>query len=90
MKSQSYDTYSYNFLMIWHLYDVTFTVALSLSLLFFLLDNINIQYCMNLPWHGFQSLEINRVTQTRVSDDYYVHIVKENFTMENRHIINVS
>ena len=37
--------------------------------------NINIQYCMSLPRHGLQALEINRVTQARVSDDYYVHIV---------------
>jgi len=41
------------------------------------LFNINIQYCMSLPRHALQSLEINRVTQARVSDDYYVHIVKK-------------
>ena len=41
------------------------------------LFNINIQYCMSLPRHGLQSLEINRVTQARVSDDYYVHVVKK-------------
>ena len=38
--------------------------------------NINIQYCMSLPRHGLQALEINRVTQARVSDDYYIHIVQ--------------
>ncbi|CAF0870990.1 unnamed protein product [Rotaria sp. Silwood1] len=38
------------------------------------LFNINIQYSMCLPRHALQALEINRVTQARVSDDYYVHI----------------
>ncbi|CAF4489606.1 unnamed protein product, partial [Rotaria sp. Silwood2] len=38
------------------------------------LFNINIQYSMCLPRHGLQAFEINRVTQARVSDDYYVHI----------------
>jgi hypothetical protein len=37
--------------------------------------NINIQYCMSLPRHALQALEIDRVTQARVSDDYYVHVV---------------
>ncbi|CAF1064276.1 unnamed protein product [Adineta steineri] len=41
------------------------------------LFNINIQYCMSLPRHALQSLEIDRVTQARVSDDYYVHIVNK-------------
>ncbi|CAF1685380.1 unnamed protein product, partial [Adineta ricciae] len=39
------------------------------------LFNINLQYCMSLPRHALQSLEIQRVTQARVSDDYYIHIV---------------
>jgi hypothetical protein len=39
------------------------------------LFNINIQYSMCLPRHALQALEINRVTQARVSDDYYVHIL---------------
>jgi hypothetical protein len=37
---------------------------------------INIQYCMSLPRHALQALEISRVTQARVSDDYFVHIVQ--------------
>ena len=32
--------------------------------------NINIQYCMSLPRHILQALEIPRVTQTRRSTDY--------------------
>jgi len=32
--------------------------------------NITIQYCMPLPLHLLQSVEIPRVTQSRVSDDY--------------------
>ncbi|CAF0787041.1 unnamed protein product [Rotaria sordida] len=40
------------------------------------LFNINIQYSMCLPRHALQAFEINRVTQARVSDDYYVHVVK--------------
>ncbi|CAF3921080.1 unnamed protein product [Rotaria sordida] len=40
------------------------------------LFNINIQYCMSLPQHALQSLEINRVTQVRVLGDYCIHIVK--------------
>jgi hypothetical protein len=41
------------------------------------LFNINIQYCMSLPRHALQALEISRVTQARVSDDYYVHIIQK-------------
>ncbi|CAF2648055.1 unnamed protein product [Rotaria sp. Silwood2] len=35
---------------------------------------VNIQYCMSLPRHALQALEIPRVTQARVSDDYAVHL----------------
>ncbi|CAF1132035.1 unnamed protein product, partial [Didymodactylos carnosus] len=38
-------------------------------------QNLNIQYCMSLSRHALQSVEIPRVTQARVSDDYYVHLV---------------
>ncbi|CAF4557909.1 unnamed protein product [Rotaria socialis] len=41
------------------------------------LFNINIQYSMNLPRHALQALEIDRVTQARVSDDYYIHINRQ-------------
>jgi hypothetical protein len=41
------------------------------------LFNINIQYCMSLPRHALQALEISRVTQARVSDDYFIHIVHQ-------------
>ncbi|CAF2075690.1 unnamed protein product [Rotaria magnacalcarata] len=36
---------------------------------------INIQYCMSLPRHILQALQIPRVTQARTSIDYAVHIV---------------
>ncbi|CAF4930908.1 unnamed protein product, partial [Rotaria magnacalcarata] len=32
---------------------------------------------MNLPRHALQALEIDRVTQARVSDDYYIHINRQ-------------
>ena len=35
---------------------------------------INIQYCMSLPRHILQALEIPRVTHARASDDYAVHL----------------
>ena len=35
---------------------------------------INIQYCMSLPRHILQALEIPRVTHARVSADYAVHL----------------
>ncbi|CAF3961313.1 unnamed protein product [Rotaria sordida] len=35
---------------------------------------LNIQYCMSLPRHALQALEIPRVTQARVSNDYVVHL----------------
>ncbi|CAF3533440.1 unnamed protein product [Rotaria socialis] len=35
---------------------------------------INIQYCMSLPRHALQALEIPRVTQARVSVDYAIHL----------------
>ncbi|CAF3624881.1 unnamed protein product [Rotaria sp. Silwood1] len=35
---------------------------------------VNIQYCMSLPRHALQTLEIPRVAQARVSDDYAVHL----------------
>ncbi len=35
---------------------------------------INMQYCMSLPRHNLQALEIPRVTQTRVSNDYAFHL----------------
>ncbi|CAF0939280.1 unnamed protein product [Adineta steineri] len=35
---------------------------------------MNIQYCMSLPRHILQALEIPRVTHARVSDDYAVHL----------------
>ncbi|CAF3461268.1 unnamed protein product [Rotaria socialis] len=41
------------------------------------LFNINIQYSMNLPRHALQASEIDRVTQARVSDDYYIHINRQ-------------
>ncbi|CAF1174900.1 unnamed protein product [Didymodactylos carnosus] len=39
-------------------------------------QNLNIQYCMALSRHALQSVEIQRVTQARVSDDYFVHLVE--------------
>ncbi|CAF3984657.1 unnamed protein product [Rotaria sordida] len=36
---------------------------------------INIQYCMSLSRHILQALEIPRVTQTRVSNDYALHLI---------------
>ncbi len=36
--------------------------------------NITLQYCMSLPPHILTALEIPRVTQTRVSSDYAVHL----------------
>ncbi|CAF4953399.1 unnamed protein product [Rotaria sp. Silwood1] len=36
---------------------------------------INIQYCMNLPRHILQALQIPRVTHARTSIDYAVHLV---------------
>ena len=36
--------------------------------------NINLQYCMSLPRHVLTALEIPRVTHTRVSVDYALHI----------------
>jgi hypothetical protein len=47
------------------------------------LFNIDIQYCMSLPRHALQSLEIDRVTQTR----YLILLsssCSKNSTMENR------
>jgi hypothetical protein len=38
---------------------------------------INIQYCMSLPRHALQALEIPRVTQARVSNDYAVHLSQQ-------------
>lgn len=35
---------------------------------------LNIQYCMALPRHILQSLEIPRVTHARASDDYATHL----------------
>ena len=35
---------------------------------------INLQYCMSLPRHILQALQIPRVTQTRTSDDYAVQL----------------
>ena len=35
---------------------------------------INIQYCMSLPRHILQAIEIPRVTQARASDDYAVNL----------------
>lgn len=35
---------------------------------------MNIQYCMSLPRHILQSLQIPRVTHARASDDYAVHL----------------
>ncbi|CAF1261231.1 unnamed protein product [Rotaria sordida] len=35
---------------------------------------MNIQYCMSLPRHILQALQIPRVTHARVSDDYAVHL----------------
>ena len=37
--------------------------------------NMSIQYCSSFPRHALQALEIPRVTQARVSDDYTTHIV---------------
>jgi hypothetical protein len=36
---------------------------------------INIQYCMSLPRHILQALEIPRVTHTRASGDYAFHLI---------------
>jgi hypothetical protein len=36
---------------------------------------INIQYCMSLPRHILQALEIPRVTHARASDDYAFHLI---------------
>jgi hypothetical protein len=36
--------------------------------------DINIQYCMSLPRHILQALEIPRVTHARASDDYAVNL----------------
>jgi hypothetical protein len=36
--------------------------------------NINIQYCMSLPRHILTALQIPRVTHTRTSTDYAVHL----------------
>ncbi|CAF1364661.1 unnamed protein product [Didymodactylos carnosus] len=38
---------------------------------------MNIQYCMSLSRHALQALEIPRVTQARVSDDYAVHLCQQ-------------
>ena len=35
---------------------------------------MNIQYCMSLPRHILQALQIPRVTHARASDDYAVHL----------------
>jgi hypothetical protein len=37
--------------------------------------NINLQYCMSLPRHILTALEIPRVTHTRASTDYAVHLM---------------
>lgn len=39
---------------------------------------VNIQYCLRLPRHGLQALEIPRVSRARVSNDYALHIVQNN------------
>jgi hypothetical protein len=36
--------------------------------------NINLQYCMSLPRHILTALQIPRVTHTRTSRDYAVHL----------------
>jgi hypothetical protein len=36
--------------------------------------NISLQYCMSLPRHILTALEISRVTHTRVSVDYALHL----------------
>jgi hypothetical protein len=38
---------------------------------------INIQYCMSLPRHILQALQIPRVTHSRASDDYAVHLTNQ-------------
>jgi len=38
---------------------------------------ITIQYCSPFPRHALQALEIPRVTQARVSDDYTTHIIRQ-------------
>jgi hypothetical protein len=44
---------------------------------------INIQYCMSLPRHILTALEIPRVTHTRASNDYALHImhIEEQWTI---------
>jgi hypothetical protein len=37
---------------------------------------ITIQYCSPFPRHSLQALEIPRVTQARVSDDYTTHLIR--------------
>ena len=39
---------------------------------------VNIQYCLSLPRHALQALEIPRVTQARASNDYALHIMQKN------------
>jgi hypothetical protein len=39
--------------------------------------NVNIQYCSPFPRHALQALEIPRVTQARVSDDYTTHLIRQ-------------
>jgi hypothetical protein len=38
---------------------------------------ITIQYCSPFPRHALQALEIPRVTQARVSDDYTGHLIRQ-------------
>jgi hypothetical protein len=38
---------------------------------------ITIQYCSPFPRHSLQALEIPRVTQARVSDDYTTHLIRQ-------------
>jgi hypothetical protein len=38
---------------------------------------ITIQYCSPFPRHALQALEIPRVTQARVSDDYTTHLIRQ-------------
>jgi hypothetical protein len=44
---------------------------------------INIQYCMGLPRHILQALEIPRVTHARASGDYAVHLMNRTISQWN-------
>jgi len=39
--------------------------------------NVTLQYCMQLPIHLMESLEISSLTQVRASDDYQVNIIED-------------